>query len=114
LDIAYWADGVWHFVDVTVRHPRALKHRAAAACANGAAAAEAERNKRIWYPALADQGLSAVRPFALESFGRFGEEALAVLFEVRHRVAERLGRRAAGNVASRWFGLLQCQLVMEQ
>ena len=54
------------------------------------------------------------RPFAIESFGRFGEEALAVLGEARHRVAERSGRRAAGSVASRWFGLLQCQLVLAQ
>ena len=63
---------------------------------------------------MADQGLPAVRPFAIESFGRFGEEALAVLGEARHRVAERLGRRTAGSVASRWFGLLQCQLVLAQ
>ena len=90
--------------DVTVRHPRALKYRAAAALADGAAAAEAERTKRIRYPALADQGLSAVRPFAIESFGRFGEEALAVLGEARHRVASRSGRRVSGSVASRWFG----------
>ena len=114
LDVAFWADGVRHFVDVTVRHPRAVKYREAAARADGAATREAERNKRIRYPALADQGLAAVRPFAIESFGRFGEEALAVLGEARHRVAERSGRRTAGCVASRWFGLLQCQLVLAQ
>ena len=114
LDVAYWADGVRHYVDVTVRHPRAVKYRIAAARADGAAAAEAERNKRLRYPAMADRGLSAVRPFAVESFGRFGEEALAVLGEARHRVAERVGRRASGSVASRWFGLLQCQLVLAQ
>jgi len=114
LDVAYWADGVRHFVDVTIRHPRAQKYLAAAARTDGAAAAEAERGKRIRYPALADQGLAAVRPFAVESFGRLGEEALAVLGDARQRVAERLGRRAAGSVASRWFGLLQCQLVLAQ
>ena len=112
--MAYWADGVRHFVDVTVRHPRALKYRTAAALADGAAAAEAERTKRVRYPALADRGLAAVRPFAIESFGRFGEEALAVLGEARHRVAARSGRRVSGSVASRWFGLLQCQLVLAQ
>ena len=114
LDVAYWADGIRHYVDVTIRHPRALKYRAAAARVDGAAAAEAERNKRARYPALADQGLAAVRPFALESFGRLGEEALAVLGDARQRVAERLGRHAAGCVAGRWFGLLQCQLVLAQ
>ena len=114
LDVAYWADGMRHYVDVTIRHPRALKYRAAAALADGAAASEAERTKRQRYPAVADQGLSAVRPFALESFGRFGAEALAVLQDARQRVAERRGCHAAGGVASRWFGLLQCQLVLAQ
>ena len=61
---------------------------------------------------MADLGLAVVRPFAAESFGRLGEEALAVLGEARHRVAERIGRQAAGGVAGRWFGLLQCQLVL--
>ena len=37
-----------------------------------------------------------------------------MLGEARHRVAERVGRRASGSVASRWFGLLQCQLVLAQ
>ena len=49
LDVAYWADGVRRFVDGTIRHPRAQKHLAAAARTDGAAAAEAERNKRIRY-----------------------------------------------------------------
>ena len=44
-----------------------------------------------------------MRPFAIESFGRFGEEALVVLGDARQRVAERTGRRAAGSVASHWF-----------
>ena len=105
---------VRHYVDVTVRHPRAFKYRAAAARVDGAAASEAERNKRARYPAVADQGLAAVRPFVVESFGRLGEESLAVLGDARHRVAERIGRRAAGSVAGRWFGLLQCQLVLAQ
>ena len=35
LDVAYWADGVRHFVDVTVRHPRAAKYRAVAAGVDG-------------------------------------------------------------------------------
>ena len=29
-----------------------------------------------------------------------------------HLGAERIGQRAAGSVAGRWFGLLQCQLVL--
>ena len=36
------------------------------------------KSKKLWWktnPALADQGLVAVRPFAVESFGRLGEEA---------------------------------------
>ncbi len=49
-------------------------------------------------------GSSAVRPFAVESFGRLGEEVLAVLGEAWHRVAERVDRQAAGGVAERSFG----------
>ena len=57
----------------------------------------ATRSKRVRADRLlADQGLAAVRPFAVESFGRLGEEALAVLGDARHRVAERIGRQAAG------------------
>ena len=41
LDVAYWADGVRHFVDGTIRHLRAQKHLAAAAPTDGAAAVEA-------------------------------------------------------------------------
>ena len=37
-----------------------------------------------------------------------------MLGEARHRVASRSGRRVSGSVASRWFGLLQCQLVLAQ
>ena len=101
-------------MDVTIRHPCALKYHVAAARADGAAALEAERNKRVRYPALAVQGLAAVTPFAMESFGRLGQAALVLLGEARHRVEERSGRHAAGVVTSRWHGWLQCQLVRAQ
>ncbi len=55
-----------------------------------------------------------MRPFAVESYGRLGVEALAVLSGARQPVEERVGRHAAGDVASRWFRLLQCQLMRAQ
>ena len=116
LDVAYWADGSRHYVDVTIRHPRAQKYRARAALVDGAAAAEAERNKRARYPASADAGLSAVEPFVLESFGRLGPAALQLLGDARQRVAERRGARSVtrDGVAHRWFALLQSQLLQAQ
>ena len=41
-------------------------------------------------------------------------KSLSRLADAWHRVAERVGRWAAGSVAGRWFGLLQCQLVLAQ
>ena len=38
-----------------------------------------------------------VRPFAVDAFGRFGEEAQPVLGDARQRVAERIRCRAAGG-----------------
>jgi len=60
--------------------------------------------------------LGAVRPFAIETYGRLGAEALAILGDARRRVAERLGERcvARSGIVSRWFGLLQCQLLLAQ
>ena len=106
-------------MDVTVRHPLAQKYRESTRRTDGAAAAEAERTKRRRYPAVADMGLVAVRPFAIETHGRLsrlGAEALAILGDARQRVAERLGERcvARSGIVSRRFGLLQCQLLLAQ
>ena len=82
---------------------------------DGAAAAEAERNKRSRYPAVADLGLQAVRPFAIESFGRLGDSALQLLGEARQRVGERAGLRGGtSGVMCRWLGLLQYELLRAQ
>ena len=54
-----------------VRGQRDLLHSLRAARTDGAAASHAERRKRERYPAVADAGVSAVTPLAIESFGRF-------------------------------------------
>lgn len=60
--------------------------------------------------------MAAVRPFAVESYGRLGAEALAVLREARQRVAERIGERAfaSSGIVGRWLALPQCQLLLAQ
>ena len=65
------------FMDLTVCHPRARKYAAQAAQFDGAAASVAEQNKRRRqrYPAYAAEGLRAVVPFAIETFGRLGPAA---------------------------------------
>ena len=100
-------------MDVTIRHPRAQKYLRRAASTDGAAATEAEGAKRQRYPAVAEAGLPAVTPFALESFGRFGTSAYRLLHEARQRAAERdAGLRdwAGSKLMSRWLALLSCSL----
>ena len=59
----------------------------AAADRDGAAAGEGEAAKLARYPAVADAGLEAVVPFAVETFGAFGpaaEKLLAHCARMRH------------------------------
>ena len=113
LDISFWAGGDRRFVDVTVRHPRALKYIVQAASSDGAAARVAERNKLERYPAVAAAGLHAVLPFAVESFGRLGPAALCLLRAVHQRAVERdatLRGWAGAALVARWQALLSCSL----
>ena len=111
LDISFRTGGQQHYVDVTLRHPCAQKYLRRAAVVDGAAAAVAEQAKRTRYPAVPDAGLTAVVPFAIETFGRLGPSALDLLHEARQRVAERDHRFsswAGGGLFQRWLSLLAC------
>ena len=100
-------------LDVTIRHPLAVKYAAQAARSDGAAARIAEASKRERYPASAAAGLQAVVPFAVETFGRLGSSALRLLHGARQRAIERdeLLRGWAGTAMfQRWLCLLSCGL----
>ena len=113
LDVSFAVDGHRTFVDLTVRHPRAVKYLQQAAHADGAAAAVAEAKKRQRYPARPQLGLHAAEPFCVETFGRLGPAALRLLHGARQRAAEREEgvRKEAGLVLQRrWLALLSCSL----
>jgi len=93
------------YVDVTVRHsvPGDAPRLSTAACQDGAAAREAEADKRARYP----DGRTPYRvlPFALETFGRFGKTALLHLRGLAKQQAQRLeegGAEAASSLTLRW------------
>ena len=65
-------------VDISVIHPAAISHRDTAAAAAGNAAAKRDREKRHRYQ-LADPTGYAFTPFSVESFGRLGKPAMAML-----------------------------------
>ena len=114
LDVAYWTGGQQHYVDVTIRHPRARKYVARAALIDGAAACAAEQAKRVRYPAVPDAGLLPATPFAVETFGRLGTAALEVLYAAKQRVGERNPRYATwagGGLFQRWLALVACARV---
>ena len=112
--MAFTVTGERRFVDVTVRHPIARKYLARAAREDGAAAAIAAAAKRVRYPAMPDDGLLAVEPFCVETFGRLGPDALRMLRDARQRIAEREGGALRGwagaALSQRWFALLSCEL----
>ncbi|CAE8603708.1 unnamed protein product, partial [Polarella glacialis] len=113
LDIAFVVDGARTFVDLTVRHPRALKYVARAAFSDGVASQVAEAAKRERYPASAADGLLVAEPFCIESFGRLGPASLRLLHAARQRAVERDSNlRGWAGVASfsRWLALLSCEL----
>ena len=117
LDISFVADGVRDYVDVTIRHPRAVKYVQRAAVNDGAAAAVAEAAKCSRYPAVAAAGLRPVVPFALETYGRLGPSAQRLLRQASARAIERDERLrgwAAQALSQRWLALLSCDLQRSQ
>ena len=74
-------------VDVSVTHPAGAASRAAAANSDGAAAARRDAEKRRAYNRLEPNGYPFV-PFSVETYGRLGKPAIALL--------GRLGVEAAG------------------
>ena len=85
-----------------------------AAARDGAAATMAPEAKRLRYPALPADGLLAVEPFCVETYGRLGVDAIRLLRAARQRVAEREGGHLRGWAGTalfqRWLSLLSCEL----
>ena len=97
-----------------VKHPRARHVCCTAADQDGAAAAQGERDKLRRYPAVPERGLEPVLPFAVESFGRFGNSALRLLRSARRRVLEgdsRFDGWLGHLLLQRWHARLSCALV---
>ena len=93
------------YVDATVHHavPGDADRLTRVAGADGAVNLEAEREKRRRYP----DGLAPwrVEPFALETYGRLGRDALVLLRRLARAQAARLGEGAddaAGALVLRW------------
>ena len=114
-----WLD-IWAFaglriqdllVDVTIRHPTASAYARAAADHDGAAARAAEVDKGKRYP---PQGGRRVVPFAMETWGRLGPEADALLESLAAEAARHAHRRGQATVASaflrRWRATLDAAL----
>ena len=80
-------------VDVSVIHPAGAGNRFAAARNDGAAAARRDADKRRTYNRLDPNGYPFV-PFSIESYGRLGRPAIALL--------ARLGAEAAGVGDQNW------------
>ena len=74
--------------DVVVSHPEATAWVAAAAERDGAAAEGAAKEKHARYPAFALPGGRLV-PLSVETFGRWGSEALGFLREAANATCER-------------------------
>ena len=70
------------------RHPCAAKYVRQAGAQDGATLRLAEAGKRSRYPAVAAAGLDAVVPFAVETFGRLGPNAVHLLRTARQQAAE--------------------------
>ena len=74
--------------DVVVSHPEASARVSAAAGRDGAAAAGAAKGKHVRYPAFALPGGRLV-PLSVETFGRWGSEALSFLCDAAIATCER-------------------------
>ena len=101
--------------DVVVTHPQASAWPAAAAARDGAAAAGAAKGKHSRYPAFALPGGRLV-PFSVETFGRWGSEALDFLRDAARATCERspqlafLGSWGPVALLGAWHGRLSVAL----
>ena len=113
LDVAFAWAGRECYADVTIRHPCAAKYVRQAGAQDGAALRLAEAGKRSRYPAVAAAGLDAVEPFAVETFGRLGPNAVRLLRTARQQAAERqapYARWAGPALHQKWLASLSCSL----
>ena len=101
--------------DVVIGHPHALKYRRAAAVTDGATAAAKEREKHGRYPA-SRLVRGRLVPFAVETYGRWGDEAVKFFKTAAERAGQRhadlrcLGRNAAAAVSGKYATQLSCTL----
>jgi hypothetical protein len=114
-----WLD-IWAFaglriqdllVDVTVRHPMASAYQPGAADADGVAAVAGEGDKTERYPS---SGGRRVVPFAMETWGRLGPAAEALLESLAAEATRQSLRRGQATTASaylrRWRATLDAAL----
>ena len=104
-----WLD-VWGFgttpvsdalIDVTIRHPADLRYQPGAANSPRLTAAKAEEEKRARYPPARGR---ITTPFAIESWGRLGSGAEALLVHLSAAASQRDLRRGRVEVGrlQRW------------
>ena len=113
LDI--WAFGstdvVDLLIDVTIRHPMSAAYQPAASSLRGAAATTGESGKRARYPAAHGR---AVTPFAVETWGRFGDDAEGLLQRLVAAATRRQAIRGhacmPGSIMTRWRAALDAVL----
>ena len=113
LDVAFAWAGRECYADVTIRHPCAAKYVRQAGAQDGAALRLAEAGKRSRYPAVAAAGLDAVEPFAVETFGRLGPNAVRLLRTARQQAAEQqapYARWTGTALHQKWLASLSCSL----
>ena len=112
-----WLD-VWGFgsvdvadllVDVTIRHPAECRYQPGSSRTPGSAAAKAEQEKSERYPAASGR---RVTPFAVETWGRLGLSAEALLVHLAAAAARRDMWRGRVDVLRlrRWRGQLDATL----
>ena len=96
-------------VDVTIRHAAHSRYQPRASSSAGHAAQQAEQEKAERYPAA---GGRAVTPFAVETWGRLGDQAEALLTHLAAAASRRdllRGRVAVGRL-QRWRATLDACL----
>ena len=110
-----WAFGGMHLpeliIDVTIRYPMVQRYQPSASHQPGAAAAAAEKDKQQRYPPAHGR---AVTPFAMETWGRLGQDAEELLQNMAAeatRYARRHGHTVtAGAFLKRWRATLDACL----
>ena len=98
-------------IDVTIRHPMAAAYQPSAARVQGHAAASGEREKKERYPAAGGRSMT---PFAVETWGRLGDEAEELLQTLAAAATRRETRRGhvpiPGTILKRWRASLDATL----